>query len=103
LVLSVPFRAKEMAVRIAVGADQRAIVTLVLHTGLRLASVGIACGAALAVGLAHAARALLFGVSPFDTDTYVMLAAALLVVTAGATYIPARRAARADPLTTLRS
>ena len=96
-------RAQEMAVRIAVGADQRAIVTLVLHAGLRLAVVGIACGAALAVGLAHAARALLFGVSPFDAGTYVMLGAVLLFVTAVATYIPARRAATVDPLTALRS
>lgn len=62
--------------------------------------MGIACGAALAVGLAHAARALLFGVSPFDAVTYVVLGAVLLLVTAVATYIPARRAATVDPLTT---
>jgi ABC-type antimicrobial peptide transport system permease subunit len=96
-------RAQEMALRVALGADQRAIMTLVLHAGLRLAVVGIACGAALAVGLAHAARTLLFGISPFDASTYILLGGALLLVTATATYIPARRAAMADPLVTLRS
>ena len=92
-----------MALRVALGADQRAITTLVLRDGLRLAVVGIACGAALAAGLAHAARALLFGISPFDAFTYGVLAAALLLVTTLATYIPARRAATVDPLVTLRS
>jgi ABC-type antimicrobial peptide transport system permease subunit len=92
-----------MAVRMALGADQRAIVRLVVLAGLRLAVVGIVCGAALAVGLGRAARALLFGVSPFDAGTYVVLGAVLLAVTAAATYIPARRAAMIDPLTRLRS
>jgi predicted permease len=96
-------RAPEMALRMALGADQRAIVTLVLHAGLRLAVVGITCGAALAISLAQAARTLLFGVSPFDVGTYVMLGAALLFVATVATYIPARRAATVDPLTMLRS
>jgi putative ABC transport system permease protein len=96
-------RAPEMALRVALGADRRAIVTLVLHAGLRLAVVGIACGAALAFSLAHAARALLFGVSPFDAVTYAMLGAALLLVTTVATCIPAFRAATVDPLITLRS
>jgi putative ABC transport system permease protein len=96
-------RVPEMALRVALGADRRAIVTLVLHAGLRLAVVGIACGAALAIGLAHVARTLLFGVSPFDASTYAMLGAALLIVTTVATYIPARRAATVDPLTALRS
>jgi putative ABC transport system permease protein len=96
-------RAQEMAVRIAVGADRRAILTLVLHAGLRLAVTGIACGAALAVGFARAAQALLFGVSPFDASTYAVLGAALLAVTALATYVPARRAATVDPLVALRS
>lgn len=96
-------RAQEMALRVALGADQRAIRTLVLHAGLRLAVVGIACGAALAAGLAHAARTLLFGISPFDASTYLLLGGALLLVTATATYVPARRAATVDPLVTLRS
>jgi putative ABC transport system permease protein len=86
-------RAPEMALRVALGADRRAILTLVLRAGLRLAVLGILLGAALAVGLSHAARTLLFGVSPFDAATYVMLAASLLLVTTVATYIPARRAA----------
>ena len=96
-------RAPEMALRVALGADRRAIVTLVLHAGLRLAVVGLACGAALALGLAYAARTLLFGVAPFDAGTYVMLGVGLLFVTTVATYIPARRAATVDPLATLRS
>jgi putative ABC transport system permease protein len=96
-------RAQEMALRVAPGADQRAIMTLVLRGGLRVAVVGIACGAALAAGLAHAARTLLFGISPFDASTYIVLGGALLLVTATATCIPARRAATIDPLVTLRS
>jgi putative ABC transport system permease protein len=96
-------RAPKMALRVALGADRRAIVTLVLRAGLRLAVAGIVCGAGLAIGLAHGARALLFGVSPFDAATYVMLGAALLLVTTVATCIPARRAATVDPLATLRT
>jgi putative ABC transport system permease protein len=96
-------RTQEMALRVALGADQRAILTLVLRAGLRLAVVGIASGAVLAAGLAHAARTLLFGISPFDASTYGVLGAALLFVTAIAIYIPARRAATVDPLTMLRS
>jgi putative ABC transport system permease protein len=96
-------RAREMALRVALGADRRAIVTLVVNAGLRMAVAGIACGTVVALGFSHAARALLFGVSPFDAATYVMLGAVLLLVTAAATYIPARRAAKVDPLVALRA
>jgi predicted permease len=96
-------RSQEMAVRMALGADRAALMRLVFRSGLRMAAFGIAFGAVVAFALAHAARALLFGVSPFDTATYVVLGSALLFVTAVATYIPAHRAATVDPLITLRS
>jgi hypothetical protein len=68
-----------------------------LHEFRLLDAAELACGAALALGLAHAARTLSFGVSPFDASTYVLLGVGLLFVTTVATYIPARRAATVDP------
>jgi putative ABC transport system permease protein len=95
-------RSKEIAVRMALGASRPVVLALVIGGGVRLAAMGIACGFVLALATARMASTLLFGISPYDPSTYVTLAAALLVVTTAATFVPARRAATVEPSETLR-
>jgi putative ABC transport system permease protein len=95
-------RAREIGIRMALGADARSIIAMVIGGGLRMAATGVGSGALLALGLTHAAGSLLFGISGHDPATYVTLGAALLALTLGASYIPARRAAAINPIETLR-
>jgi ABC-type antimicrobial peptide transport system permease subunit len=100
---SVSLRTREMGVRLALGARRADLMALVLGGGLRLALAGVAVGAALALGLARAVRGLLHGVSPTDLPTFVAVGLLMTAVAALASYLPARRAARVDPMTALRS
>ena len=95
-------RAREIGIRMALGADRHAVLGLVLRGGLKMAALGVVAGAAIAVGFARVAGSLLFGVSPYDPLTYVGLATVLLGFAATAAYLPARRATALDPLTALR-
>ena len=101
--LAVASRTREMGVRLALGARGADVVRLVLREGLGLALRGMALGLVAAVALAPALRSLLSGVGPLDPvaflGTSVLLAACAFV----ATFVPARRAARVDPLQALRS
>jgi len=90
-------------VRMAIGANSADVVRMVLGEGGRLAIVGVAVGSALTVAGARLIRGLLFEVSTTDPTTFVASAAGLLSVALIASYIPARRATRVDPLTALRS
>jgi putative ABC transport system permease protein len=91
-----------MGVRLAVGAERRDVIRLVLGEGMRLVSVGALIGAVLAVGLGRVVAALLYETSPFDVGTFV-LAAVVLAGTAGlACWAPAHRAAGVDPVRALR-
>jgi ABC-type antimicrobial peptide transport system permease subunit len=95
-------RRKEFGIRLALGARPVQILTMVARDSVRLLVVGLAAGGTLALLAAGAARTLLFGIAPHDAGT---LAAACLLMTATAvvaTIVPARRATRLDPLTTLR-
>ena len=96
-------RTKEFGVRIALGADRRAILRDVLGRAIRLASIGIVGGAALAAFAAQGLSALLLDVSPFDPLTYGLVAIVLTGVCALASFIPARRATRVDPIVALRA
>jgi predicted permease len=100
---SVSLRMREMGVRLALGAQRADLMALVLGGGLRLALAGVAVGGALALGLARAVRGLLYGVSPTDLPTFVAVGLLVTAVAALASYGPARRAARVDPMTALRS
>jgi putative ABC transport system permease protein len=95
-------RTREIGVRIALGAQMRDVLKLVLTRGVIFALVGIAIGVAGAFGLTRYLATLLFGVQPIDLMTFVLVAAILIVVALLACVIPARRAAKVDPLMALR-
>jgi predicted permease len=103
MVRSVVERRRELAVRAAVGASPAALLTATLLRGLRLAGAGIVIGVAASVGFARLAESMLWGVSPTDPTTYVVTAAGAFVLAAAACYVPARRAAAADPVVLLSS
>jgi putative ABC transport system permease protein len=86
----------------ALGATPRDIALLVLRHGVTLAVAGIAAGIAAAFIATRVMRALLFGVSAADATTYAAVVTLVLVTALAASYVPARRAARLDPVRTLR-
>ena len=95
-------RVHEIGVRMALGARAGDVLSLVLRQGLSLAVVGIAIGLFGAMWLTEAMKSLLFGVSPNDPPTFVVVSGLLLAVAVAATYIPARRATKVDPIVALR-
>jgi putative ABC transport system permease protein len=99
---SVSERTHEMGIRMAMGASGSSIHRLVIGNGMLLTVIGIAIGLPLAFGLARALSSLLFGVSATDPFAFIGLPLILASVAALASYIPARRAVRVDPLTALR-
>jgi putative ABC transport system permease protein len=94
---------RELGVRMALGAGHRDIMRLVLGRGLRLAATGALAGLLLALALGRAIAGLLYGVHPVDLLTFAVMTGATLAVAALATGVPARRAARVDPLTALKA
>jgi putative ABC transport system permease protein len=95
--------ARELGIRLALGATPGAIVSLVLRHGMAVALAGVAAGLTGAFALTRLLASLLFGVAPTDALTYACIATLLGLVTLAACYVPARRAARLDPMRTLRS
>ena len=95
-------RTQELGVRIALGAQRRDIVSMILRDGTLLAVAGIVIGALAALWLTRFLRSLLFGIQATDPLTYVAVASLLAGVAMLASYIPARRATRVDPLVALR-
>jgi putative ABC transport system permease protein len=102
LAYSVEQRRREVGVRVAIGATPRRILGLVVGEGLRLTGAGLAIGLVLALALTRYVTALLHGVSATDVPVYLGVAALLLAVAAAASYAPARRALRVDPVVALR-
>ncbi|HEX6322961.1 MAG TPA: ABC transporter permease [Vicinamibacterales bacterium] len=94
-------RQKEFGVRLALGATPRALLVSVMRDGLVLAGMGLAAGLAAAVAAARAMRQMLFGISPFDPVTFGLMAVMLLIVAALASFVPARRAMKVDPMVSL--
>jgi predicted permease len=103
LAYSVNQRSAEMGVRIALGATRGHVMQLVLRQGLALVTVGLAVGLALALGLTRVLASSLFGVSALDPVTFSVVPVLFLLATVAACLIPARRAARSDPIAVLRS
>ncbi len=100
---AVTARLREIGVRMAIGASARRIVRTILLQGLALAAVGIAIGVAGAVALTRLLDAFVFGVSTTDLLTFALVGGGLLLVAGLASSIPALRAARVDPVQTLRT
>ena len=96
-------RSREIAVRSALGAQQRDIVRLVLGQGLAITGVGLAVGMAAALVLTRSMTAFLYGVTAHDRLTFVAVPLLLLLVAAAACFVPARRAAKLDPLKVLKT
>ncbi len=96
-------RTREIGIRIALGAHTGDVRKMFLRHGLSLTAIGIALGIGVALVLTHVMSALLFGVGPIDPITYGAVSGALAAVAALATYLPARRASRVDPIVALRA
>ena len=96
-------RTHEMGVRIALGAQAREVVALIVRDGLRVVAVGVGIGAVIAVSAGHWIAPLLFQVSPRDPLVYGVVALTLAAVALAAGWLPARRASRVDPATALRA
>jgi putative ABC transport system permease protein len=102
LAYSVARRTHEIGVRVALGAGRADVVRLVLGQGLRVTAIGILFGVAGALGLTRFLENLLYEVAPTDPATFAVVLLLLLSVSVAASYLPARRAARLDPLVALR-
>jgi ABC-type antimicrobial peptide transport system permease subunit len=96
-------RTREIGVRMALGAQASHVRTMFLRHGLTLTAIGIALGIGVAVVLTRVMAAFLFGVGPIDPITYVVVSGALAAVAQLATYLPAHRASRVDPVVALRA
>jgi putative ABC transport system permease protein len=95
-------RSREIGVRMALGAQAGDVLRMLLRQGAVLIAGGLIAGTVAALGLTSLMKSLLFAVKPTDPLTFVTVAALLLAVALAATYLPARRATRLDPVTTLR-
>jgi putative ABC transport system permease protein len=99
---SVSQRTREIGVRVALGAQRRNVLALILGHGAVLAAAGIGIGLAGALAVTRFLRAMLYGVSPFDPVSFAMVTLVLTTIVFLASYVPARRAARVDPIEALR-
>lgn len=103
LAYTVGQRTHELGVRIALGAQRDDVVRMVVRQGVRVTGLGVAAGAVVALLGGRAVASLLYGVSPHDPAVLVVAGLVLLVVAMLASYLPARRASRVDPMVALRT
>jgi len=102
MAFSVGQRTREIGIRIALGARGREVVSLFVGRAMRLTLVGVVIGLSLSLALSKMMQGMLFGLTPTDGVTFVGVAALLSVVAVLASWLPARRAARVDPVRALR-
>jgi len=100
---SVAQRTREIGIRVALGADRASVMRLVLRQGLMLAAVGTAIGLVIAGAGSTFLESLLYGVRGLDPMTFGSACALFAIVTLVASYIPARRATKVDPMVALRN
>jgi putative ABC transport system permease protein len=100
---SVAQRTHEIGIRMALGARRTDVLRMTVTQGLRLVSVGMLLGLAAAVLLTRVLASLLFGISATDPITFIGISLVLLAVAILASYVPALRATKVDPITALRA
>jgi putative ABC transport system permease protein len=100
---SVTQRTQEIGVRVALGAQRGDVLKLVLREGAVVAVIGVTIGVAGALPATNLIRSWLFGIERTDPTTIVAMAVGLVAVALAASYLPARRAARVDPLVAMRA
>jgi ABC-type antimicrobial peptide transport system permease subunit len=98
----VGLRTQEIGIRVALGANRSDVLRMVLGDGMKMTLIGVVIGLAAAAGLTRLMASLLFGVSARDPLTFIAVAILLSIVAFAASYIPARRAMRVDPMVALR-
>jgi putative ABC transport system permease protein len=99
---SVAQRTQEIGIRTALGAQRNDLMAMILKQGLKTAVIGVGIGLAAALGLTHLMKSMLFGVGATDPLTFIGVALMLMSVAITASYVPARRAMRVDPLVALK-
>ncbi len=99
---AVSTRRREIGVRLALGAQRRALLALFVRSGLLMAGLGVPLGLAVSAAVTRLMSSLLFGVNPLDPTTFLVMSAVLLGTAAVASYLPARRAAGVDPVEALK-
>jgi ABC-type antimicrobial peptide transport system permease subunit len=95
-------RIQEIGTRMALGAQRRDVLQLILGRGVALAAIGVGVGAVLAFGLTRQMRSMIYGVSAADPLTFLAVSVLLMLVAVAACYVPARRAMGVDPMMALR-
>ena len=95
-------RTREIGIRVALGASQRAVIGLVLGSGARWTLIGVAAGLVASAAVTRSLLGMLFGVTPLDPPTFIAVSFVFALVAALASYVPARRAAKVDPSIVLR-
>jgi putative ABC transport system permease protein len=102
MAFSVTEPTREIGIRLALGAETRTVVRMLLRRGAAIAAGGLAIGLLLSLALARLLASLIWGISALDVGTFAGVSALLLVVALVASWVPARRASRVDPLVSLR-
>ena len=95
-------RTREIGIRMALGAQGRSVIGLVVRQAMALVTIGIASGTVAALFLSQTLTKMLFSITPTDPATFILVALVLLAVALLASYLPARRATRVDPIVALR-